>query len=192
VLNRGPEEVAAQGAALTDRALAVFEICSSRASSLEVFSEAAAGCRARTATPQVDPVRMPAKRALADAKALARQAIENPNAETLEALGLAYLQARELPLAQLTFGRVTELEERRAVAHNGLGLTYLLLGEPMEAGAAYARALEVDPTNEKARANLAALRCRFGDTEGAKKELSALRSGRLEGFDVDPGWSACR
>jgi hypothetical protein len=53
--------------------------------------------------------------------------------------------------------------------------------------------LDADPTNEKARANLAALRCRFGDAEGAKRELSVLKDvSALRGADVDPEWKACR
>ena len=63
----------------------------------------------------------------------------------------------------------------------------------MGARAAYAKALEADPTYDKARLNLAALRCRFGDTEGAKRELSVLKDvGSLSGADVDTGWKACK
>ena len=62
----------------------------------------------------------------------------------------------------------------------------------MAARAAYGKALDSDPTYEKARANLAALRCRFGDSEGAKRELALLKDGALDGPDVDPEWKACR
>ena len=80
-----------------------------------------------------------------------------------------------------------------AVTLLSLGVALLLSGDAMSARAAYGKALDSDPTNEKARANLAALRCRFGDTEGARRELSVLKdSGALSGPDLDPEWKACR
>ena len=48
------------------------------------------------------------------------------------------------------------------------------------------------PDYDKARANLAALRCRYGDAEGAKRELAVLKDGALAGADVDPEWKTCR
>ena len=62
----------------------------------------------------------------------------------------------------------------------------------MAARAAYAKAIDADPTNEKARVNLAALRCRFGDQDGAKKELASVKNGALAGADLDPEWRSCR
>ena len=54
-------------------------------------------------------------------------------------------------------------------------------------------ALDADPTYDKARANLAALRCRFGDADGARRELAVLKdASALAGPDVDPEWKACR
>ena len=46
--------------------------------------------------------------------------------------------------------------------------------------------------NDKARANLAALRCRYGDQDGARKELASVKNGALAGADVDPEWRTCR
>ena len=40
-----------------------------------------------------------------------------------------------------------------------------------DARGAYQQALDSDPAFEKAHVNLAALKCRFGDQEGARKEL---------------------
>ncbi len=99
---------------------------------------------------------------------------------------------RQIPMAQLSLARATELGEARTRAQNGLGVALLYQGEPMGARAAYAKAIESDPANEKARANLAALRCRYGDQDGARKELSGVKNGALAGFDVDPEWRACR
>ena len=63
----------------------------------------------------------------------------------------------------------------------------------MGARGAYGKALDSDPTFDKARANLAALRCRFGDQEGAKRELALLKEvSSLSGPDLDPEWKACR
>ena len=95
-------------------------------------------------------------------------------------------------MAQLTLGRATELGETRASAHNALGVALLYQGEPMAARAAYGKALDADPTYEKARANLAALRCRYGDQDGARRELSGVKDGTLAGADVDPEWRTCR
>jgi Flp pilus assembly protein TadD len=124
---------------------------------------------------------------------LRKKAEATLTAESLEALGLGYLGANQFGLAQLTLGRVTELQDTRASAHNALGWALLNQGDAMGAREAYAKALEADPTYDKARLNLAALRCRFGDTEGAKRELSVLKDvGGLSGPDVDTGWKACR
>jgi Flp pilus assembly protein TadD len=86
-----------------------------------------------------------------------------------------------------------ELEEARASAHSALGYALLLEGDAAAARAEYARALEADPTFDKARANLAALRCRYFDVEGARREVSVLKDPQaLTGADVDPEWRSCK
>ncbi|HET9158271.1 MAG TPA: tetratricopeptide repeat protein, partial [Myxococcaceae bacterium] len=114
------------------------------------------------------------------------------DAASLEALGLAYLEAKQIPMAQLSLSRATELGENRAVAQNGLGVALLYQGEPMAARAAYGKAIDADPANDKARANLAALRCRYGDQDGARKELASVKNAAIAGADVDPEWRTCR
>ncbi len=95
--------------------------------------------------------------------------------------------------AQLTLSRATELQETRASAQNALGIALLYQGEPMLARAAYDKALEADPAYDKARANLAALKCRYGDVEGARKELAQVKNpASVHGSDVDPDWRACK
>jgi Flp pilus assembly protein TadD len=90
-------------------------------------------------------------------------------------------------------GRATELEESRASAQNALGLAMLLSGDAMGARAAYGKALDSDPTYEKARANLAALRCRFGDVEGSRRELAVIKDAAgMSGPEVDPEWRTCK
>ena len=178
---------------IKQRADSTFKACLSRAQSLEVFTPAVVGCRTRKddATLPVPPA-VPATGATAGLDELQRKAETTLSSGALEALGMAYLQSRQLAMAELTLARATEIEDNRASAHNALGLALLLQGDAMGARAAYGKALDADPTFEKARANLAALRCRFGDAEGAKRELSLLKEGGLDGPDVDPEWRACQ
>ncbi len=175
------------------RADNVLKACVSRAESLEVFTAAAIGCRTR-ADEVKDPVaRVSPKPSVPNLDALLRKAEQVQTAEALEALGLAYLEARKLPEAQLALGRAAELDEGRASAHSALGLSLLLAGKSMEAREAYGRALDADPTHPGARANLASLRCRYGDTEGARRELGVLKDeAGLNGPGVDPEWRTCR
>jgi cellulose synthase operon protein C len=102
------------------------------------------------------------------------------------------LEANHVREAILQLGRVVELEDSRASAHNALGFAYLLNEDPNAARAEYGRALDSDPTYEKARANLAALKCRYADVEGAKRELSVIKENALTGADVDPEWKSCK
>uniref|UniRef100_UPI003084168E tetratricopeptide repeat protein n=1 Tax=Myxococcus vastator TaxID=2709664 RepID=UPI003084168E len=170
-----------------------FKACLSRAESLEVFSAAVVGCRARTETAAL-PVPQPGTPTQpASLEDLRKKAERTLNAEALEALGLAYLDARQYGMAQLTLGRVTELQDTRASAHSALGLALLHMGDAMGAREAYGRAMDSDPTFGKARLNLAALRCRFGDVDGARRELAVLKDvASLGGNDVDGGWKACK
>ncbi len=187
------QAVKEQVAPIKQRADAVLKACVSRAGSLEVFTEATIGCRART--DQVKPVvvREPARPLGPEVEALLKQAELAQSAEALEALGLAHLAARRLPEAQLALGRATELDEGRASAHSALGLALLLAGDAMGAREAYGRALDADPTHPGARANLATLRCRFGDSDGARRELAVVKDpGALAGPAVDPEWRTCR
>ena len=182
-----------QVAPVKERADSAFQACLSRAESMDVFSPAVLGCRSKTdnvkspiATAQPKPV----PPTIEDLK---RKAAQVQDAASMEALGVAYLDARQLFQAQLALGRATELEDNRASSWNGLGLAMLLSGDAMGARAAYGRALDSDPTFEKARANLAALRCRFGDVEGSRRELAVLKDqASMAGPEVDPEWRACK
>ncbi|SEU37992.1 tetratricopeptide repeat protein [Stigmatella erecta] len=182
-----------QVAPLRTRAEDAFKACLSRAEQLEVFSAAVVGCRSRSesAALPVPAGGAPARSAAVDE--LRKKAEATLSADALEALGMAYLESHQYARAQLTFGRVTELQDTRAGAHNALGWALLNQGDAMSAREAYARALEADPTYGKARLNLAALRCRFGDAEGAKRELSVLKDlASLGGPDVDAAWKGCK
>jgi Flp pilus assembly protein TadD len=127
---------------------------------------------------------------LADAQ---KKAESHPDAASMEALGVAYLESHQVHLAHLALARSTELEDNRATAHSALGLANLLEGDPMSARAEYGKALEADPTLAKARANMAALKCRYGDPQGAKRELSLIKDqGALRAPDVDIGFRSCQ
>ena len=185
--------VAQQVQPIKEQADEAFKTCLARASQLEVYSPAVIGCRTRSETarsplpPPPAPGNLPPGFAELQKKAEATQ-----DAASLEALGLAYLDARQIPMAQLALSRATELSDARSTAQNALGVALLYQGEPMAARAAYGKAIDADPSNEKARANLAALRCRYGDRDGAKKELSAVKAAQLTGSDLDPEWRTCR
>ncbi len=185
--------VAEQVGSLRERAQSAFEACVSRAESLEVFNAAVVGCRSKNEAVAL-PVPVPGTSTQpASLEELRKKAEATLTAEALESLGLGYLGANQFGLAQLTLGRVTELQDTRASAHSALGWALLNQGDAMGAREAYAKALEADPTYDKARLNLASLRCRFGDTEGARRELSVLKDvGGLSGPDVDTGWKACK
>ncbi|MCK8497536.1 tetratricopeptide repeat protein [Myxococcus fulvus] len=179
---------------LKARSEEAFKACLSRAESLEVFNAAVVGCRARSEQASL-PVPQPgAPMQSAALDELRKKAERTLSVEALEALGMAYLDARQFGVAQLTFGRVTELQDTKASAHSALGWALLNMGDAMGAREAYAKAMDSDPTYDKARLNLAALRCRFGDVDGARRELAVLKDvGSLTGSDVDSaGWKACK
>lgn len=182
-----------QASQLKERAEGAFKACEARAVSLEVFTEAAVGCRTRSESPKSPlPSGRPSGSGSGSLASLQQKVESVGDAASLEGLGLAQLEAGQLALAQLTLGRATELEDNRAAAHNGLGIAALYLGDGMAARAAFGKALEADPAFEKARANLGSLRCRYGDAEGAKKELAQVKSSGLSGAQVDPDWRVCR
>lgn len=168
-----------------------FQTCISRAESLEVFSAAAIGCRKKVdeaSSPLKGP---PAERAV-NVEELQKKAENTQNAADFEALGLAYLGAGQVNHAILNLNRALELEDARASAHSALGYAFLLTDDPSSARAEYGRALEADPTFDKARANLAGLKCRFLDVVGAKQEAAVVKDGALSGPDVDPEWKSCK
>lgn len=187
-------EVQSQVAPIRQRSEDAYRACLSRAEQLEVFSAALVGCRSRTdGVPSPLPAPPAPSHPVGNFAELQRKAEQTPDANALAALGMAYLQSNQVHLAHLVLARVTELEDNRATTHNALGFALLEEGDAMGARAEYGRALEADPTLDKARANLAALRCRFGDSPGAKRELALIKDARgISGADVDPRWRSCQ
>jgi tetratricopeptide (TPR) repeat protein len=176
---------------LRENAAQAYRSCLDRAEQLEVFSAAVVGCRNKTdtaASPLRDP---PAPRAV-NLDELQKKAETAQDAQAFEALGIAWLGAFQLKNASVNLTRSMELEDNKASVHSAMGYTLLLQGDPMGARAEYGRALEADPTFDKARLNLAAIKCRYADVEGAKRELSVIKdTAALAGPDVDPEWKAC-
>ncbi len=185
--------VKAQVEPLKAQAEQYFTNCLTRAESLEVFTASVVGCRKKTDEAS-SPLRgAPAERAVGAAEELQKKAETTQNAADFEALGVAYLGGYQLNNAVLNLNRALELEDSRASVHSALGYAFVLQGDANAARAEYGRALESDPTSDKARANLAALRCRFGDVEGAKREIAVIKElGGLAGPDVDPEWKSCK
>ncbi|MDP3156037.1 MAG: tetratricopeptide repeat protein [Archangium sp.] len=168
-----------------------FQTCISRAESLEVFTAAAVGCRKKVdeaSSPLKGP---PAERAV-NVEELQKKAELTQNAAEFEALGLAYLGAGQVNNAILNLNRAIEIEDTRASAHSALGYSFLLTGDSASARGEYGRALEADPTFDKARANLAGLKCRYLDVVGAKQEAAVVKDAALAGPDVDPEWKSCK
>jgi len=177
---------------LKQQAKSAFEACLSRADQLDVFTAAVVGCRTEKDTAQLPLRGAPPERAV-NVDELRGKAEQTQSAQDFEALGVAYLGAYHVHDAILNLNRAVELEDNRASAHSALGYAFLLTKDGNAARAEYGRALEADPTYEKARANLAALKCRFLDKEGARRELSVIKDpGALSGPDVDPEWKSCK
>ncbi len=169
-----------------------YNTCVARAESLDVFTPAAIGCRKKTDEAQSPLKGPPAERAV-NVEELQKKAETSQNAADFEALGLAYLGAGQVNNAILNLNRAIEIDESRASTHSALGYALLLSGDSAAARGEYGRALEADPTYDKARANLASLLCRYLDVEGAKRELGLVKDqASLTGPEVDTEWRSCK
>jgi tetratricopeptide (TPR) repeat protein len=177
---------------LKQNASNAFDTCIARAEALDVFSAAVIGCRKKVDEAS-SPLKGPPAERAANVEELQKKAESSQAAADFEALGLAYLAAGQVNNAILNLNRAIELDDARASAHSALGYAFLLNRDAAAARAEYGRALDADPTFDKARANLAALKCRYLDVEGAKRELSVIKdTSGLGGADVDPEWRSCK
>jgi tetratricopeptide (TPR) repeat protein len=96
------------------------------------------------------------------------------NAKDTDALGKLselYLGAGDTGSALLLLERAEPLGGRKAVIQNLLGITYLKLNEPQEAGEAFKAAVAAEPNDPHWRLNLAAHYAAFGYVDRAKAEL---------------------
>jgi tetratricopeptide (TPR) repeat protein len=182
-----------QSQALTGKAEEFYGACLRKARDLEVYNAYALGCAQKAV---VDENAMGAPSGTADAN-LAQSPKEalakNPNDyASLLQLGGVYLQGGDFRRARLTFSRATQVDSAKAEGFAGLGLAMVKLGESTDAHDAYAKAIEVDPQTDLAHADMAALKCRFGDIEGAKAELAKLHGPPEATPALDPDWAKCK
>lgn len=171
----------------------IYTNCIAKADAFEVFTPAVIGCRKKV-DEAASPLRGPPAEKPFNGEELQKKAETTQASADFEALGLGYLGAFQVNNAILSLNRAMELEDARASVHSALGYALLLSGDSAGARAEYARALEADPTLDKARANLAALHCRYFDIEGARRESSVIKDAAAlaNAPDVDPEWKTCK
>ncbi len=187
-------QVAQQATPLKQQADEAFTTCVRKARDLEVISPYVAGCRQKALVP--DKLAGPSfpqgandTSKISELKARLAKAPEDGTA--LLALGEAYLAGGDAHRARLTLARLLDVSEANARAQTDLGVALWRLGEVQAASAAFRKALEVDPTFDKARANLASMQCVSGDVDGAKETLQGLKAAPAAAFDVEGGYARC-
>lgn len=85
-------------------------------------------------------------------------ALDPNNALAHQNIGIAQLQARDLPNAEGSLRRAIELDPRLAGAYTALGVLLANTGRQTEAITCWQRALQLDPSDANARYNLGASR----------------------------------
>ncbi|HZN91994.1 MAG TPA: hypothetical protein VFB81_04795, partial [Myxococcales bacterium] len=108
------EQYHALGKVYQDKTDSTFKTCLERAVRLEVFSTAVVGCRAKTESPKSPLPSGAGPGSAAAVDDLLKKVESKADAGSMEALGMAYLESRQLYLAQLALGRATELQDTRA------------------------------------------------------------------------------
>ena len=148
-----------------------FEACAAKAKELEVYAPFVAGCASKSAVSEPAPA-MSVARPQASSPAITREpaGVEVGTGRREPRVGSA---SRSSPRGTCgargsTLQRAIELEDVRATRHAALGVALARLGEFESARRTYKHALELDPTLDRAHAGLAALRCHFGDSRGAR------------------------
>ncbi len=185
-----------QSAGLRAQSQETFKSCSQKARELDVFAPFVLACaKGERLAPEAAltaPAPTQAATSAAIVAARARLAKKPADAEALEVLGVAQLQAGDLRRARLSLQRAAQVDAARASAHAALGVSLARLDVPSAARDEYRRALELDPTLDRALAGLAALKCRFGDVDGAKPLLARMR-GKVDpgAADADPELAKC-
>jgi len=182
-----------QASPLRDRAEQAFALCVQKADEQGVFTEAAAGCRARSDDVKIAAFRVKPRGEKPAVPADVQRKVDlTKDAGALTSVATMWLDKGNPAMARLVFARALEVNKGLATAQTGLGYSLLQLGEPMAAGAAYREALALEPANALAHGNLAALKCRFGDPAGARAELEQVNDKSvLSGPASDPAWKGC-
>ncbi|HEX9219944.1 MAG TPA: tetratricopeptide repeat protein, partial [Gemmatimonadaceae bacterium] len=94
---------------------------------------------------------------------------------TTRMLGLSYLQRNQLPEAESSFKKLTDLAPRDPFGYANLGLTFLQAGRYDDAERQLRRARELDPANIEVGLALAKLYSLTGRTSDARAMLEQLR-----------------
>ncbi len=103
---------------------------------------------------------------------LERSVEQDPTARSLTALALAHIRAREFDKALEVAAKLSEQFPENAAGAILSGVAYAGKDNLDQARVAFERALEIDPTATDASMNLAALRARADDFEGAHEILA--------------------
>ncbi|HEY1952706.1 MAG TPA: FG-GAP-like repeat-containing protein, partial [Gemmatimonadaceae bacterium] len=90
-------------------------------------------------------------------------------------VGLSFLQRNQLPQAESTFRKLTDLAPNDPLGYANLGLTYLQAGRYKDAESALDRARELDPTSSEIGLALARLYSLTGRSPEARSILEKLR-----------------
>jgi cellulose synthase operon protein C len=181
-----------QAGPLRARAEQTFNLCVQKADEQGVFTEAAMGCRSKSEDVKAAQFKLAAKKAAPVPVALQKKVDVVKDAPSLNAVALSWLEQGQPKMARLVFAKALEVNRGFATAQAGLGFALLQLNEASAAGAAYREALSVEPNNALARGNLAALKCRFGDTSGARADIEQIQDkSQLSGPASDPAWKGC-
>jgi len=179
---------------LQGKADQMFEACVRKSRDLEVYNAFAMGCMQKSAVDEHFGKSVGGGTANPSKVAAVREAIaKNPNdTAALDELGATYLAAGDARRARLSFARDAEVDGTRAQPLVGVGMALSKLGQFTEAHDAFAKAIDLDPNSDLAHADMAALRCRFGDADGAKQELAKVRASPEGSPLLDPDWARCK
>jgi tetratricopeptide (TPR) repeat protein len=181
-----------QAGPLRERAEQTFALCVQKADEHGVFTEAAMGCRAKSEDVKVTIFKTSGKGGKSVPAALQKKVDVVKDAQSLNAVALSWLEQGNPAMARLVFSKALEVNKSFAPAEVGMGFALLQLNSPSAAAAAYREALNLEPSNALARGNLAALKCRYGDTSGARAELEQINDkSQLSGPASDPAWKGC-
>ena len=187
-------QIQQQSAPLKQQADEAFTTCIRKGRDLEVISPYVAGCHQKVLIPDklaaanFPPGALDTSK-INDLKSRLAKAPED--GASLLTLGEAYLAGGDAHRARLTLARLLDVSEANARAQTDLGVALWRLGEVQAASGAFRKALEVDPTFDKARANLAAMQCGAGDVDGARETLQGLKTPPPASYDVEGGYSRC-
>ncbi|HUB09156.1 MAG TPA: tetratricopeptide repeat protein [Myxococcales bacterium] len=183
-----------QVAPLKQQADEAFTTCLRKARDLDIVSPFTAGCRSKQA---IEPA--PIQPSFGSGGVDTSKTVEYRNRllkspediEALRGLAEADLATGDARRARLVLARLLELADSDPKAEADMGVALWKLGEVADASAAFHKALEQDPDEGVAKANLASMLCRYGDVEGARAKI---QGGKLPppSFNVDSGYLRCQ